>query len=371
MGLEGAAVELEQGMSRMRIFPELLERQRCPEERQKWEAAVLEDPTDPDSLVFLAMALQPQEEVQLTDGGLWSKKSLYARAIELSPRWALPCNNLAATMRPLETVTLELPEEDGGQLMLTREELVAAAIGLDPSCAEYYNNLACMLRGTLSAGSNNSGGGSGTGSTCGVLKMSDGSVADVRMLLRKALELDPRHAYALTNLAVALQPQESTMWCGADCDQVELLLQAILSDSSVPHAYVALALNLQPHDRSDSILMKNGEEWDREKLLLRAIELEPSIPLAFEALAEMLDRREDVVRMPDGSTASRRDLLVRASSLSRWQTKAEDRLTRDRWHSGGGPWNRRTAGTAGEMPLPVPCCLTQWLKKRCAAARQE
>ncbi|CAE7557211.1 ltaA, partial [Symbiodinium natans] len=119
--------------------------------------------------------------IQLADGRMWDKRSLFLRGIELDPGYALAYNNLANLLHPKDWVRLS----DG--TCWNQRSLYLAAIQLDPTFAVAFNNLGLSL-GPWD-------------------KVTAGSACWTRAALhRRAIELNPRHACAYSDLAGALRP---------------------------------------------------------------------------------------------------------------------------------------------------------------------
>uniref|UniRef100_A0A7S1RF19 Uncharacterized protein n=1 Tax=Alexandrium catenella TaxID=2925 RepID=A0A7S1RF19_ALECA len=119
-------------------------------------------------------------------------------------------------------------------------------------------------------------------------------------------------------------------------------------------AYNALAL-AWTEPPAANLLLPDGRRWGRRELFLRAIELDPAAASAFRGLAGTMVGPPDCVQLADGCVMTKKDLLKRAMALERWERKAFDPLTKERWQPVTGLHGERWQPPTREfLPPPTP-----------------
>mmetsp|Transcript_41546 Transcript_41546/g.117659 ORF Transcript_41546/g.117659 Transcript_41546/m.117659 type:complete len:295 (-) Transcript_41546:365-1249(-) len=131
-----------------------------------------------------ARLCQQGKVVKLRDGTTWQERHLYIKALELNPKFAEACHNLALALGEDEQVTVSGEEWD-------RKRLYTKAIQLDPMMVPSYTNLAAIMGPDERVRLGGSGG------------------ADRCSLLLHALHLDPRCGMTYLNLAACLPANSS------------------------------------------------------------------------------------------------------------------------------------------------------------------
>jgi len=186
--------------------------------------------------------------------------------------------------------------------------------------------------------------------------LADGTTCDGRALLLRALRLDPGDARALTLLADSLPPGEALQLSpdGPPQTSHDLLFEALRLDDSLAQAYNSLALAWTDAPAATQLL-PDGRRWGRRELFIRAIELDPALASAFRGLAGTMVGLPDCVQLADGSQMMRKDLLMKAMALERWERKANDKLTKERWRPVTGLHGERWRPPVQDvLPPPTP-----------------
>mmetsp|Transcript_87342 Transcript_87342/g.271334 ORF Transcript_87342/g.271334 Transcript_87342/m.271334 type:complete len:240 (+) Transcript_87342:1-720(+) len=229
-------------------------------------------------------------------------------------------------------------------MKITRSDLLVKSLELDPRSSHASRDLAATLgpeeRVTLA----------------------DGTACDARELLLRALRLDPKDALSLTLLAGCLNEGEAVQLSTSSAPQTarDLLFEALRLDDTLAQAYHALA-STWAEPPGTRLLLPDGRRWGRRELFLRAAELDPSSASSLRGLAGTLAGPPDFVQLAGGAVMTRRDLLVKAGALERWERKAHDPLTEERWQPVTGLHGERWRAPTRELlpptprPLPVRC----------------
>eukprot|EP00438_Fugacium_kawagutii_P014115 Skav218668 [mRNA] locus=scaffold5113:39227:40726:+ [translate_table: standard] len=216
------------------------------------------------------------------------QKKLLVKVIEMKPADYHACYNLAYTLAPEETVTMQLQT---GPRTFSRRELYLKAIKLDNKFALAYNNLANQLSPE---------------ETTRVELQSGLKTFNQKELYMEAIKLDNKYACAYSNLGARLSPKETVrvqLQTGVRIfDEKELYMEAIKLDNNLAVAYYNLGTKLSAEETVRVLLQTGSRTFNAKELYLEAIKLDNKHAKAYNNLGHMLWFWETVeVQLQTGS----------------------------------------------------------------------